>query len=467
MKAIERNSTRSGPLNQMKNILLCLLPLLLTCVSLGLEAQKKQVMTLEIKSEIDPGMRRYVNLALDHAEKIDADIVVIEMDTYGGGLQDAKEIVDRIVGFKKPIWIFINRDAASAGAMISLACDSIYMAPGATIGAATVVMGNSGEKAPDKYQSYARTIMRSLAEENNRNPDIAEKMVDETLELDSISPSGKVITFSTAQALRYGFCEAKVESIEQILERNGVDSYDVVSYELSGTERIIAFFLSPYVSSILILVFIGGLYFELQTPGVGFPGIASLVALILYLTPYYLADLAAAWEIIALIVGIGLIAAEIFVIPGFGIAGIAGIALTLMSLMLIMLDNDFFNFDFVPGERIVAAGLAALVGLLGGIVLLFVAGTTVVESKAFRRIALMDTQARSEGFTSMFVTETLKGQRGVAHTVLRPSGKVLIADKIYDAYTQGEYIAQGEVIEVIGEETTSLRVRKVTNSSLS
>ena len=124
-------------------------------------AQKKIVMVMEIKSEIDPRVTRYVDLALSHAEETKADVVIIEMDTYGGVLTDAKDIVDKIMAFKKPIWVFINSDAASAGALISIACDSIYMSPGASIGAATVVEGAGGEAAPDKYQSYMRSIMRS------------------------------------------------------------------------------------------------------------------------------------------------------------------------------------------------------------------------------------------------------------------------------------------------------------------
>jgi membrane-bound serine protease (ClpP class) len=252
-----------------------------------------------------------------------------------------------------------------------------------------------------------------------------------------------------------------VESIEEILDRNKMSGAELIEFELDPVEKIVAFFLNPFVSGLLILLFIGGLYFELQTPGMGFAGLASLVALILYLTPYYLTDLAAAWEIIALFIGIGLIAVEIFILPGFGIAGIAGISLTVVSLVLIMLDNDFFNFDLVPARRILAASLAALTGLLGGIVLLFVGGTRFMDSKAFGKIALMDTQAKTQGYTSTFGTEQMKGKQGVAQTILRPSGKVLIDGKIYDAYTRGEYIERGETIEVVGDETTSLRVRKI------
>src|SRR5437868_2563355 len=140
---------------------------------------KSKIVVMDIKAEIDTRMLRYVKLSLEHAEKTNADYVVIDMDTYGGVLTDAKEIVDLIMDFKKPIWVFINSDAASAGALISIACDGIYMSPGASIGAATVVNGSDGAAAPDKYQSYMRSIMRSTAEENGRDPRIADGMVDE------------------------------------------------------------------------------------------------------------------------------------------------------------------------------------------------------------------------------------------------------------------------------------------------
>jgi membrane-bound serine protease (ClpP class) len=240
------------------------------------------------------------------------------------------------------------------GALISIACDSIYMAPGATIGAATVVDGDGGA-APDKYQSYMRSIMRSTAEENGRDPSIAEGMVDENVVIDSLKQAGKVITFTTSEAMENGYCEAKVESVEEILKRNNVTDYEIETYRLGAAEKIIAFFLNPFISGLLILVIMGGIYFELQTPGVGFPLIAATIALVLYLVPYYLNGLAAYWEILALFIGVLLIIAEVFFIPGFGVAGVSGITLTVVSLVLIMLNNDFFNFEFVPlGDIIIA-----------------------------------------------------------------------------------------------------------------
>lgn len=441
----------------MKHLFSCLVLLL---VAISAQAQKTKVMVMEIKSEIDPRTNRYVELALRHADEVEADIVIIEMDTYGGILTDAKEIVDKIMHFKKPVWVFINSDAASAGALISISCDSIYMSPGATIGAATVVTG-TGEKAPDKYQSYMRSIMRSTAEEKGRNPKIAEGMVDEDIVIDSVKEKGQIITFSTSEAIKHGFCEAKVESIEAILKRNKVDNYELIHFELDSDDKVIAFFLNPFISGILILVIIGGIYFELQTPGVGFPILAAGIALVLYLVPYYLNGLAENWEIIALFAGLALIAVEIFVLPGFGVAGIAGIALTVISLILIMINNDAFDFKFVPANDILYAIAATFGGILGGIMLLFIGGTKLSDTKFFKRIALTDTQERSKGFTVSAAKESLKGKNGTAYTVLRPGGKVMIDGQLYDAYTRGEYIDKGDSVLVLDDETTSLRVKKV------
>lgn len=437
-----------------------MLVLLVIASALNASSTRPRVMVMEIKAEIDPRMLRYVTLALEHAEKTEADYVIVEMDTYGGLLTDAKDIVDIIMGFKKPIWVYIHNDAASAGALISIACDSIYMAPGATIGAATVVEGAGGQAAPDKYQSYMRSIMRSTAEENGRDPRIAEGMVDEKIVIDSIKQAGKVITFTTAEAIANGYCEAKVESIEDILRRNKVTNYVIEHYELGISERIIAFFLNPVISGLLILVIFGGIYFELQTPGIGFPLFAAIVALVLYLVPYYLNGLAEYWEILALFVGIILILLEIFVIPGFGVAGVTGIALTVSSLVLIMLNNDFFNFEFVPLGDIVTALVSALGGLTGSVLLLFIAGPKLTKTRAFQNIALHDTQETTQGYTSSAFTKELVGKKGTAYTVLRPSGKIILDGAVYDAYTRGDYIDKGQTVEVIATEGTSLRVKK-------
>lgn len=432
-----------------------------TLLPLFLVAQaKKKVMVMEIRAEIDVRMARYVELALAHAEKTKADIIIVDMDTFGGALDDTKNIIEEIQGVKKPVWVFINADAASAGALISIACDSIYMSPGASIGAATVVT-QTGEAAPDKYQAYMRGIMRSTAEEHGRDPRIAEGMVDESFEIEGIKKAGNVITFTTSEAIKHGFCEAKVESIGEILTRNKVGAYELETFRLGVAEKIIAIFMNPFISSILILVIIGGIYFELQTPGVGFPLFAAITALVLYLVPYYLNGLAEYWEIIALFIGIVLILLEVFVVPGFGITGISGIALLVLSLVLIMLNNDFFNFEFVPLGDIIVAGFATIGGLAGGALLLFFGGAKITQSRAFQRITLNDTQQKSEGYSVRSFQENMIGKKGSAHTVLRPSGKVIIDEQIYDAFTRGDYVEKGELVEVIGMDGITLKVKRI------
>ena len=269
--------------NILKVLLFSVLPLFF----INANDKETKVLVGEIKSNIDPRTNRYTKLLLEEASEKNYDIIIIEMDTYGGAVNDADDIRTRILDFEKPIYVWINKDAASAGALISIATDSIYMSSGASIGAATVVTGD-GTQAPDKYQSYMRSIMRSTAEAKGRDPKIAEAMVDEDIEVDSISAEGKVITFSTQEAIKFGFCDAELNSIEEILERQNINNYNITKYELGSTEDIISFFLNPVVSSVLILLILGGLYFEMQTPGVGFPIVASITALVLYLVPYYL-----------------------------------------------------------------------------------------------------------------------------------------------------------------------------------
>jgi membrane-bound serine protease (ClpP class) len=441
------------------NRVLLLIFLSLVAVSFS-RGQQTQVMVMDIKAEIDPPMRRYVELAIEHAEDIEADVVIIEMDTYGGVLTDAKEIVDILMKFKKPLWVFINADAASAGALISIACDSIYMSPGASIGAASVVDG-SGQKLPDKYQSYMRSIMRSTAEENHRDPRIAEAMVDEDVPLDSIKPAGKILTFSTSEAIKHNYCEGKVNSIDEILRKNKIESYTIEHYELSAVDSIIAFFMNPVISGLLIMMIMAGIYFEIQAPGLGLAGLLAVIALVLYLVPYFLSGLAEYWEVLALIGGIALIGVEILILPGFGVAGISGIVIVISSLVLIMLNNDAFNFDFVGGNDILIALTVSAGGVIGGILLLFIGGSKLQDTKAFDRVALTDTMDKSKGYTSSFLKESMTGKRGVAHTVLRPGGKVNIDGVIYDAYTGGEFVEPGIEIVVIGDETTSLRVKPI------
>ncbi len=443
----------------MTRLLLIILLTISTGVLSAQQTQKK-VFTFAIDQDIDPGMNRRVKLAMDQAEALKVDVILIEMDTYGGAVTDADEIRTRILESKIPVYVFINKDAASAGALISIACDSIYMAPGSSIGAATVVNGADGTAAPDKYQSYMRSMMRSTAEATGRNPQIAEAMVDEKLVVPGISDSSSVITFSVTEAIQNGFCEGEYASVKEILAAQGLQSAEIIAYEEKTVDTIISFFLSPAVSGILILLIIGGIYFELQTPGVGFPLAVALTAALLYFIPYYLNGLAENWEILAFVIGIILLVVEFFIIPGFGVFGVAGIVLTLGGLVLGMLPNQAFDFELVPSSQLFGALLTVILAALAGVGMVFWLTPKVNEWGAFKHLTLETTQDRSKGYTSSTYTEDMLGKTGTVHSRLRPSGKVEIEGEIYDAYSRGEFLEQGEAIEVISTEGTSLRVKK-------
>ena len=441
------------------NILKVLILFILLPFFVNAQKENKRILLAEVKSNIDPRTNRYTKLLIDEAKNENYDIIVIEMDTYGGAVNDADDIRTRILDFEKPIYVWINKDAASAGALISIACDSIYMSSGASIGAATVVTGD-GAQAPDKYQSYMRSIMRSTAEAKGRDPKIAEAMVDEDIKVDSISQEGKVITFSTKEAIEYGFCDAELNSVDEIMERQGIENYEITKFELGSAENIISIFLNPIVSSILILLIMGGLYFELQTPGVGFPIIASIIALILYLTPYYLNGVAENWEIVLFFLGIILIVVEVFVIPGFGIFGVSGLIISVSSLILIMLNNDMFDFTFVISRDIMNASLSVLISVFAFGILILFGGLRFTNSKAFKNISLDETQDSSMGYISNKYPDNLVGKIGKAYTVLRPSGKIIIGEEIYDATSSGGFIEKNCKVKVVSNEGGSLKVNK-------
>ena len=448
---------KTNPKQQYMPVLYLLLTFLLLPFVSSAQSRPK-VFVMEIKSEIDPRTNRYSQVAFDAATEAGADHVLLVLDTFGGALNDADEIRKRVLNYPKPVYVFIDNNAASAGALISLACDSIYMSPGSNIGAATVV-GADGAAAPGKYQSYMRSIMRSTAEANGRNPHLAEAMVEASV--DSTLSAGQVLTLTTTEAVKYGFCDGVAVDVEGVLAQLNLQDAEVIRFEPSTTDTIISFFLNPFISGILLLIIIGGLYFELQTPGIGFPLLAAIVAGIFYLVPYYLNGLAENWEILMFLAGFILVLLEVFVIPGFGITGISGILLVVCSLVLMMVNNYNFDFTFVPSEDLMKSLISVVVGMVGAAVLIALTWNRLVSSKAMDRVVLRNSFHSNEGYRSADSAEHLIGKTGFAHTRMTPTGRVIIDDTIYDAQARDGYIEKGELVQVIDQSTFSLRVKKV------
>lgn len=443
--------------------LLLLLFLFVSLFAQGQQPDKKLVYQFDIRQEIGPPAWRNTQKALDEAEKMGADYVLIHMNTYGGLVDMADSIRTRLLNAKPTVLVFIDNNAASAGALIAIACDSIYMRKSASIGAATVV-NQTGEVVPDKYQSYMRATMRATAESTGRDPKIAEAMVDPSVYIEGIIDSGKVLTFTSSEAQKHGFCNGEAENIAEVLQLAGVENYEIVKQELTATDKAINWLINPAISGILVLIIIGGIYFELQTPGVGFPLAASVLAAILYFAPLYLEGLAANWEILLFFVGAILLLVEIFVIPGFGVAGISGIALILFSLVSSLLQNEGFDFE-VPqsgaGLSVVQALATVLIpfGLLITFLLFF--GQNLLQMAAFKRLALQSTQDADAGYVVADQQNHLVGETGLALTDLRPSGKVQIAGRPYDAKATTGWIDKGTTVRIVAQERFELVVEPV------
>ncbi len=424
-------------------------------------AQQKEVYVFKIVEEIDAPAWRKTKKAIDEAENNNADLIVIRMNTYGGSVLYADSISDKIFRSKLPVYVLIENNAASAGAFISMACDSIYMQTGSTIGAATVV-NQAGEPMPDKYQSYMRKKMRAKAEANGRNPEIAEAMVDPSVIVPGVSDSGKVVTFTTLEAMKYGFCEGEANSVAEVLEIVGIKDYNLAEQQLSEMDSILDFLMSSGVSGFLIMIIIGGIYFELQSPGIGFPILASLVAALLYFAPNYLEGMAENWEILLFVAGLILLALEVFVIPGFGIAGILGALFVVSGLTLSLVGNVGFEFTPANGDELARALFTVIISTLLAIVVSIYLGSKLLSSTMFSRFVLETSQNKEDGFIGVDATEfDLLNKEGVTSTILRPVGKVEIEGIIYDATAEVGYIEQGEKIKVIRFETAQLFVRKI------
>lgn len=429
------------------------------------EKEEVAVFVVKLRGAVDPVMNRYTKLALEEAKRVNADVVLLDMDTYGGAVKDADDIRTRILDYDLPIHVFINKNAASAGALISIACDSIYMAPGSSFGASTVV-DQEGNVVPEKYQSFMRSKMRSTAEAKDRNPEIAAGMVGRGLSSDS----AEVIAFTPKEAMENEYCEGIVSSVDQLItDQLGISKYRTVSYQLNTTEKIIHWFLNPAVKSILVMLILGGLYLELQSPGVGLPLGVALVAVALYFVPSYLNGFLGVIELVIFFIGVILLLVEVFVLPGFGVAGILGIITMIAGLVMSMLNNDGFNFSFVSIQEIINAFIVVSVSLIGGALMILFGGTFIANTAFFRKISLTDTITGRTNISTYVEGERTKtpgsfiGKTGIAYTDLKPSGKIMVDDELYEGQAGSGYIEKGSRVRIVSDKGVAFKVRKVTS----
>lgn len=439
----------------------------------GVHGEQKLYYEINIDTEIGSKSWLYLKNGLKESLEKKSDAVFIHLNTYGGQVDFADSMRTAILNHNQPIYVFIDNNAASAGALISIACDSIYMRKGANIGAATVVDGETGEKAMDKYQSYMRSMIRSTAESHGmkvsvvdgdtvkqwvRDSRIAEAMVDESVVVPGVVDSTQILTFTANEAVKHGYCEGVYETIDEIIVKAlKEDNYEITSYTPTMLDGLKGFLMNPALQGVLIMLIIGGIYFEMQTPGIGFALAVAIGAAVLYFAPLYMDGLAEVWEGLVVLIGVVLIAVEIFLLPGFGIAGILGILMLVAGLVMSLVPNQIFSFESVTQEQLTTSLLTVLLSIVGSVALVVYLSNKIGTDGLFKGLALntsLDDNKEKES-----IEKSLLGKIGVTVTVLGPSGKIEIDGEEYNAVSESGYLEPGTEVEVKRYSTGQLYVK--------
>ena len=507
-----------------RNILLCLL-IFLGCAYVGLNLpadddthaaleQKALVYVIDIRSEIGGGVSTYVKKGIQKAEQANADAIVFDVDTPGGKVDSAVKIIRSIQDTKIPTIAFVNRQAISAGAMISAACDQIVMTSGAAIGDSAPVDAQ-GNEAPEKIVTYIRTTIRSTAERQNRNPDIAEAMVDKRLflvrlengdiiklrpiefineqeagtQMEVLCAEDELLTLSTVQALDYGFVDTEAENLSELLsqyriveiEQNYSDNVvmaltqkevlsqqeergnqrvslirtlenaEVEAFEVTIADRTVFFITSTYISALLLSLGGLGLLVEIRTPGFGIPGFLGLLFIGLFFGGHMLNQISLWVVMLLFVLGLALIIVEVFVIPGFGIAGIIG--------LILMLGSVFYTFFSETGDFSIAL-LWLSISIILTSAFAILATIFLPKSSPFQRLALSTVMSADQGYHSAGMDDfhSFVGQTGVALTPLRPAGTARIENRRLDVVTVGNFIDENTPIKVLEVEGSKISV---------
>ena len=432
----------------MKRMLVMILYMLVAVQVYGNDTLKV-FYRIRLDREIDKAAQRQMVEGLKKAADCEADYILLDLDTYGGAVDAADSIRSAILRCETPVLAYVNLQAASAGALISIACDSIYMKTGSSIGAATVV-DQTGNVMPDKYKSFMRGMMRSTAQATGRDPMIAESMVD----------TANVLSLTPQEAVKVGYCEGIYENeLEVVQAIAGNNEFIIKNMEedLTWVDRLIDLLLNPLLQSIFMMMIIGGIFVEIRTPGIGLPLVTAIVGAILYFAPGYVGNLVEHWEIVLFVVGLILIGMEIFVIPGFGVCGISGIVCVVIALAFSMVDNiELYRWDgslnlrplIKPVGIVVFSATAAIFGSVWLVRKLY-------ATRSFDNIALRQEMKAEEGFVGVVSgMESLIGEEVTVFTDMRPSGKVQTSDgKIYEATLKfGGFASKGDRLRVLSAE---------------
>lgn len=423
------------------------------------------VYIIPIRGMIEPALLYVIRRGLDEAHRVNAKAIIFPMDTPGGTLEAATEIVRTIQQIKVPTYTFVEKNAFSAGAIIALATDHIYMAPGSVIGDAMPILmtpfGQIQEMPEDlreKTVSAVAALVRAAAQQSGHRVEVAEKMVRRELELqiddEVISPAGQLLTLTNVEAERIVKADGKpllsagtVQDLDELLARIGLQSAQQKELVVTSAERLARFVAA--MAPLFLIAGLLGIYIEMRTPGFGIPGLVGIVCLAIFFWGHHIAGLAGWEELVLFIVGTVFLLIELLFIPGFGIVGITGILLMLGALLSAMVRRLPTGPIFPTWIELQWPLLKLVIALIATFGIGALLGPLFPKLGILNRLVLARSTARTEGFTATREDRSLIGMEGITLSPLRPSGVAKFSDRKLDVITEGDFVEVGRKVKIV------------------
>lgn len=411
------------------------------------------VYRVPVTGVIELGIAPYIERSLKEAGEAGARAVILDVNTLGGRVDAALNIVDAIRGSEVPVYALVDPRAISAGALISVSADSVFMVPEALMGASTVV-GGSGEKMSEKAQSMMRAQFRALAEARGIDPRIGEAMVDEEIEIEGVIEAGKLLTLTADEAVRVGYA-VKVDGFDAMLESLGLSGAEVYTPSVNWAEQVVRFLSHPVVAPLLLSIGVLGLIIEIKTPSFGFAGLTGLLALTAFFGSHLIIGLAGLEEILLLAVGLVALIIEVFIVPGFGVAGVVAIACIGAATFMALIGSLPTWMDVVRASGILAVAAGIVTAAFWVIV------RQLPTSSRWKGVFLRTAEDAAAGYVVGDARSDLIGAVGVALTDLRPAGSAKVNGERLDVVAEGGFVDKGQRVRVIRSEAYRLVVEAI------
>ena len=423
------------------------------------------VYIIPIRGMIEPALLYVIRRGVADAVANKAQAIIFVMDTPGGTLNAAGDIVSTIQNIKVPTYTFVEKNAFSAGAIIAMATDEIYMAPGSVIGDAMPIMmtpfggvQEMPEELQEKSVSAVAALIRSAAQDSGHDSRLAEKMVRRELEYkignEVISPAGQLLTLTNIEAeKKYGkdktplLSKGTVEDIPALLKLLGRENAETRTLVVTPAEKVARFIAA--LAPIFLIAGLLGIYIEIKTPGFGLPGILGGISLAIFFWGHHIAGLAGLEDILIFMLGVILLLVELLFIPGFGLTGILGISLMIWSLLNAMV----IHYPGTPWYPTWPQLQFPLLKLSASIILTCVGamilGRFLPKSDLFNRLVLGKASPHPVSYAASTPTDRLVGLQGKALSALRPAGTAAFGDRKLDVVTKGDFIDAGTEIRIL------------------